>query len=201
MTEEVAYLDDQILVKEETEDTLADIVAVYGEEFVRKYFVSNLRYRNKHPRVYKKASAELVPFLSLKFKTQPGTEKKIYEKPLDHLHRCYKKNAELTTAVISKFAQSEPLYVKGDRTGVGGKISQTAIDNANTFFAEGDDVVEGKVLTIEALVPNYKVERDEQNAVTPDGLARGIQMLSNHLDRQAKETAKLKRQELIGGKI
>jgi hypothetical protein len=191
MQVEIDYLDDQITVAEDEPTTLGDLVALYGEEAVRSYAADNWRYRNKHPRVYKKASAELAEKFPRAVKEEKtladGTKKKIYDSEINHLRECYKQDPELTTTVITKHAQAEPLFVKGERVG-GGKIGQAAMDAANGLFAEGDDAVENAVNVMEATVPGLKVGRDADNAVTPESLARGIQTLNKYLVKQ--QTAK-----------
>lgn len=190
---EVDYLDGDISVDEEEPSTPQEVTALIGEQGMVKESVNNLRYRNKYPRVYKKASKDLEAILARDVKSQEtkkdGTIKKILISETDHLRACFKKNPEKTTEVITQHALSEPLFVKGERAGGGGKISQAALDASNGFFALGDETVEEKVGIIESMVPGYKVGRDAENSVTPESLARGIQALNKYLMKQAQSAA------------
>jgi DNA-directed RNA polymerase subunit F len=192
-TVEIDYLDGNITVNEEEPSTIAECVEISGELGVVSEHNSNLRYRNKYPRVYKKSSKELEPTLTREVKgtktQKDGTIKEIKESEMDHLRKCYKQDAKLTSETIAKYAQSEPLYVKGERAGGGGRISQAALDAANNFFAQGEDVAETKADFIESMVPGYKVARDGDGNVTPESLARGIQALQKHLTQQATKNA------------
>lgn len=189
MQVEIDYLDDQISVMEE-EPTWEELLSLYGAEMIRKYFIDNLRYRNKHPRVYVKASKELETLVPRAVKSEKkladGTSKKVFESQIDHLRECYKKDPDRTEAVVTATAQAEPLYVKGTPGG-GGKIAQNVLDTANSMFAEGDDKVEAAVTMIESVVIGYKVPRDAENAITPEALARGLQALNKHLLKQSQK--------------
>ena len=186
---EIEYLDGNITVEEEEPSTIPELVALIGELGVVNEGTSNLRYRNKYPRVYKKASKDLEAILPREVKSsetkKDGTVKNILISETDHLRACFKKDPEKTTEVISQYALSEPLYVKGERAGGGGKIGQAALDAANSFFA--DDTAEDKAKFIEATVPGLKIARDADGAVTPESLARGIQVLNKHLMKQVQQ--------------
>src|SRR5436190_6759265 len=192
-TVEVDYLDGKIQVDEQEPSTIPELVEIIGEEGLVNEGNSNLRYRNKYPRVYAKASKELEPLLARAVKEEKtakdGTVRKIFVSPMDHLRECFQQDAKATTDAITRHAQAEPLYVKGERTGGGGKISQGALDAANKFFAEGEDVVDEKVGLIEGMVPGFKVARDADGNATPESLARGIQALNKHLMKEATQKA------------
>ena len=198
-TTEIDYLDGEVTISEEEPSTIDECIELIGETAVVDETTSNLRYRNKYPRVYKKASADMngmggdfTRAVKETKKNKDGTEKKILVSEMDHLRACYtlnKEGAEAVAAAIGKHALSEPLYVKGERTGGGGKVSQAAMDAANGFFAQSDEVVEEKILVIEGQVPGYKVARDADGAATPESLARGIMMLQRHLMKQAQAAA------------
>jgi hypothetical protein len=179
---DVDYLDDKITVTEQEPATLDDLVQTYGAEFVRQYFVSNLRYRNKHPRVYAKASTELTEIEPKAVKKEEAG-RKIYESDIDHCRRCYVIDPDTTTETITRIAQTEPLYVKGERVGAG-RISQGALDAANQMFESGDDIVEQNVAVIESTMPGFRVGRDGEGKVTPETLARGIGALNRFLIKQ-----------------
>jgi hypothetical protein len=193
-TVEIDYLDGEISVQESEENTMQELTQLLGSEgAVIDEVTSNLRYRNKYPRVYKKASKELETLLARE-KTgertlKDGTVKAILQSEMEHLRACWKADSARTSETITRIAQAEPLYVKGERTGGGGKVSQAATDAANGFFAQGMDVVEEKVSIIEAQVPSYKVGRDADGDVTAESLARGIQALNKHLMKQAQAAA------------
>jgi len=40
------------------------------------------------------------------------------------------------TELFTRIANEEPLYIKGDRVGGGGRIAQGALDAAHRYFAE-----------------------------------------------------------------
>jgi hypothetical protein len=112
--------------------------------------------------------------------------KNVLVSPNDHLRAFLATGEEARATLASLFtsiAQSEPLYVKGERTGGGGKVAQATLDAANAFFAAGqEDDIAAK---IESMVPGYKCGRDADGALTVESLARGIQALERHLAKQA----------------
>lgn len=202
---EVEYLDGKIKLEENEENTLAELVALLGtEENVFDEVTSNIRYRNKHPRVYRKAANEIQAMVAVegdegieegaklyprqvksKKKNKDGTETPIYVSDIEYLRATYKTDPDLVTETITKFATSEPLYTKGERLG-GGRIPQSCTDAANGLFALGDDKVESVIKVIEEQVPGYKVARDLDNSATPESLARGINALEKHTVKIAK---------------
>lgn len=199
---EVEYLDGKIKVEENEESTLAELVALLGtEENVFEEVTSNIRYRNKHPRVYRKAALEIQGMkvqneetfgdlyprsVKKNEKNKDGTEKPVYVSDIEYLRSVYKLDPDLVSETISKYASSEPLYAKGERLG-GGRIPQSCTDAANGLFALGDDKVESVIKVIEEQVPNYKVARDLDNSATPESLARGINALEKHTVKVAKQ--------------
>lgn len=193
ITVEVEYLDGEIVVPEEEPAKLKDLVILLGEDFVRTLAIDNTRYRNKNPRVYKKISTEIQPnfprAIKREEKRKDGTTRRVLESHIDHIRRFYQQSKTECHAIFEKIAPEEPIYVKGERTGTG-RISAKAIESANIFIAQGEEVAEEKVAFIEMLVPNYRVERDTDGSVTVEGLARGIQALNRFLEKQAKEKAK-----------
>jgi len=188
-TVEIEYLDGNITVEEEEPSTIPELVALIGEQGTVNEGTNNLRYRNKYPRVYKKASKDLEAVVPRDVKSEEtkkdGTIKKVLISETDHLRACFKADPEKTTVTITQYAQSEPLYVKGERAGGGGKIGQAALDAANSFFA--DDTAEDKAKFIEGTVPGLKIARDIDGAVTPESLARGIQALNRYLLKQTQQ--------------
>lgn len=212
-TEEIDYLDGVFQVQEEIPTTFEEISALIGPESVVEEAVFNLYYRNKYPRVYKRVSSD-VESLGFKRKVvstktlKDGTVREVKESENDHLRAYLKgrfaKNDEgkevqtepapegskdTLQELFVKHGQSEPLFVKGERAGGGGKVAQAALTTANGFFAAGDEKVEEVATKIEALVPGYKVGRDGEGSVTPESLARGIQALNKHLENLAKKQA------------
>lgn len=170
---------------------------------------SNLRYRNKYPRVYRKVSDIVAAKDGINFpkpqkldklgapvtKTvkgkdgQPDTESPVLADATAHL-RAYLATGEAAKAKLAELftniATAEPLFVKGERSGGGGKIAQWAVDEANKRIALGDEVVEKVAAVIEENVPGYKVGRDADGNVTPDSLARAIAAFKKHEDAKAK---------------
>lgn len=206
-TTEIDYLDGEFQVNESEPSTITECVELIGEDAVVDETTSNLRYRNKYPRVYRKVS-DLVagkhsfPRIVLKEETKKdGTIKKVYESENNHLRAFLKGRFDGETQVspapegsrdilqtlFTEVATSEPLYVKGERTGGTGKISQAAMDAANTIVADGrEEEVAGQ---IESLVPGYKVGRDVDGNTTIESIARGVQALEKHLANKAKRDA------------
>lgn len=192
---EVNYLDDLITVTENEENKFEELKAILGsEEDVCEEVTSNLRYRNRHPRIYKKACAEIVSLFPKPIKKKVG-DKVIYVSDIDHLREAWKAgHSEKITDVITKLGQSEPLYVKGERSGTG-RISQAALDAANGMIAEGEERVEGVIKFIEETVPGYKVSRDPSDeSVSVENLARAVQRLNKHLEAESKK----KTQAILG---
>lgn len=220
---DIDYLDGEFTVQESEPSTIEEIVKVLGtEDAVVDETTSNLRYRNKYPRVYKKVSLAVekdhaFPRAVVSTKTlKDGTVRNVHESENDHL-RAFLKGREEETEVdgkkeskivtpapegnrailqdlFSSVANSEPLFVQGERTGGGGKVSAAALETANKFFAAGADKVEASAAKIEEMVPGYKIGRDSDGAVTPDSLARGIQAL----DKKMIADAKAQRMNLLG---
>lgn len=194
----VDYLDGAFEIEEQEPSTIAEVVELIGEEAVRKSAIDDNRYRNKYPRVYRKVSQRVISDLSFPravkdTKTlKDGTVKNVLESEMDHIRRAISVEGghnDAVAALFQEIAPAEPLYVKGERTGGGGKIAQDALDSANKFFAAGDEKVEDIATKIEGKIPGYKVGRDAENAVTPESLARGIMALNKHAIAAAKREA------------
>lgn len=198
ITTEVDYLDGEFTTTEKEPSTIAELVAMIGEDAVVENVNSNLRYRNKYPRVYKRVSEEATKLgfarrVKKEEQNKDGTIKKIFVSDMDHL-RDYLAKDEATSRPIlqelfDRIANEEPLYVKGERSGGGGRIAQGALDAANKYFAKGDEEVDRVVDQIESLIPGYKVGRDGDNNVTVESVARGIQALQRHITQQARKQA------------
>ena len=200
-TEEIDYLDGEHSVNETEPSTIQELIELIGEEAVVDETVSNLRYRNKYPRVYKMVAQALTDThgharaekeRKMVGKGDKQTEKIIYVSDMDHI-RTFEAQGDEQKAIVQRLfeeiAPNQPLYVKGERTGGGGKISQQALDTANGWFAEGVETVEDKVGMIEGMVPGYRVSRDADGNVTVESAARGIQALQKHLTKQAAKNA------------
>lgn len=211
-TEEIEYLDGKFTVNGQDPDTLAELQSLgFSEADVVAGAVADLRYRNKYPRVYKAVSADIEKnhgFARAVAKTETkkdGTVKNIMESPNDHLRAALtgRKNAEgvvdpstalanaqsILAGLFSQYDASEPLYVKGERSGLGSKVSEASLAAANGFFAEGNDKVEKIAAYIESQVPGYKLGRDAEGELTPESVARGISALNKHLQKQAAAAA------------
>lgn len=202
-TVDIDYLDGEFTIPEIEPSTIPECVELIGEVGVVDETTSNLRYRNKYPRVYKKVSAAIaelfprpqkvkdgVPVVS---KKKDGTEVPVLVEPNEHLRQYLASGdgaREKLQELFSTIANAEPLYVKGERVGGGGKISQGALDGANSKFAAGEEAVEAAIELIEGRIPGYKVARDADGAATPESLARGIQALNKHLQQKAVAEAK-----------
>lgn len=193
---EVDYLDGKYVVNEQEPATIAEVVELLGEEAVRKSAIDDNRYRNKYPRVYKKVSEAIAltfPRAVKEEKTnKDGTVKKILISTMDHIREYDKSGHEAEAKLAELFpriANEEPLFVKGERAGGGGKVSAGALDASNGFFAEGPDKVEAVCGFIESQVPGYKVGRDGDGEATPESVARGIQALNKKMEQDAKKAA------------
>ena len=214
--EEIDYLDGEFTITESEPSTIDELKSLIGEEAIVENVVANLRYRNKYPRVYRAVSVALTalgfarPVKETKV-MKDKTVKNVLVSEMDHIRAARTAthpdttdeatgevtkglpviaNADTVIAeLFSTHGTAEPLYVKGERSGGGGKISAAALDTANSFFAAGDEVVESKVEIIEAEVPGYKVGRDGDGNATPESVARGIQALNKHLAKKAQAAA------------
>lgn len=198
---EIDYLDGEFQVNEQDPSVLSELTSLIGEDGVIKEASNNLRYRNKYPRVYRKVSAEVVSRFAFKRDVKEkktlkdGTVKEILVSENDHLRAYLATDSEENPArknlqaLFDEIAPAEPLYVKGERIGGGGKVAQGALDAANKHLAAGPEKVQKVVEVIEAQVPGYKVGRDENGEVTPEGLARGLQALQKKLEQAAKQQA------------
>ena len=210
-TKEIDYLDGEITVLENVPSTVEELTSMLGEDAVVDETVSNLYYRNKYPRVYKTVSAEIAPSFKravtdTKVSTT-GIKKEVLESVNDHLRRFWDgeaaeagapklegddlvaRKAQLTE-IFNRVGQEQPLYLKGERSGGGGKISADALANANKFFAAGTANVEKAVSIIESKVQGFKVGRDTEDAVTPESLARGLMAMTKHLAKVAADQMK-----------
>lgn len=194
---EVDYLDGEFTTTEKEPSTIPELKDMIGEDGVIENVNSNLRYRNKYPRVYKRVSAEVIKLgferrVKKEEGNKDGTIKKILVSDMDHLREFLSSNETEHRSVLQelfdRIANEEPLYVKGERAG-GGRIAQGALDAANKYFAKGDEEVERVVSTIEERIPGYKISRDGEGGVTPESVARGIQSLQRYLMQQAKKAA------------
>ena len=201
-TTDVAYLDGEFEVPESRPSTIQEIVDIIGESAVVEEAVDNLYYRNKYPRVYKKVAQALTDrhghVRAEKERKMVGkegskTEKIIYVSDMDHIRAFLAASEETNRPVLeglfNEFGPSEPLYVKGERTGGGGKVSQQALDTANGWFADGVEVAEDMVSKIEGMVPGFKAGRDADGNLTIESAARAIQALQRHLTKQAAKQA------------
>jgi len=206
---EIDYLDGEFTILENVPSSLPELAELVGDDMILDEAVSNLYYRNKYPRVYRAVSEAIAPAFKRRVvdtKTNKDkTVKEIFESPMDHI-RGYLEGAtndpevKLTgddlkprrdelAELFKTIGNAQPLYVKGERTGGGGKISKEAQDKANAFFAEGVDKVEAVAAKIESVVSGYTVARDADGNVTTESLARGIMALTKHLQREAQAAA------------
>lgn len=197
ITTEIDYLDGDFTVQESEPATIQELIDLIGEEAVVENVNSNLRYRNKYPRVYRKVSeainGEFPRAVKEEKKNKDGTVKNVLVSEMDHLRKYAESSPEASNRLqelFNQIAPSEPIYVKGERSGGGGKVSQAAQDSANTVIAAGDDKVESVVSKIEETVPGYKVGRDAEGNITPESLARGISALQRKLEQDAKKASK-----------
>lgn len=215
-TEEIEYLDGKFTVNGQDPDTLAELQSLgFSEADVVGGAVADLRYRNKYPRVYKKVSEDVVKLHNFPRKVESkktkkdGTLSDVLESTNDHLRAALigrRTNPDDKTSpaipdsslhdgekilgdLFTAYDASEPLYVKGERSGLGGKVSEAALAAANGFFAEGEEKVDKIAAYIESKVPGYKLGRDAESLVTPESLARGISALNKHIAKEAAAAA------------
>lgn len=195
----VEYLDGEFEVIESQPSLISEVSALIGEDGVVTQAVNNLYYRNKYPRVYDAVSKAVVEAGFKKAEKsretkKDGTEKINYVSDMEHLRAYLATGDEARQslqALFEKHGAEQPLYVKGERIGGGGKISQSALDAANNYLAMGDDVVERVVTGIETEIGGtFKIGRDSEGSVTPESLARGIQTLNKVMEARAKAATK-----------
>lgn len=176
---------------EEFDKALGEIGAALGEG------TDNIVYRNTLPRLYTGVSKALDESGKTRKVVETkqnadGTVKEVKESPIAHIERVLTENPDFKAELgelFAKVASALAFYEKGERTGGGGKVSQQAIDGANSILAQGADRVDKVVSYIESTVPGYKVGRDLDQNVTPESLARAIQALNKHMEREAKKAA------------
>lgn len=193
----VAYLNKEIIVEEEQPSTIPELVTLIGEEGLVTNTVANLYYRNKYPRVYKRVSIEVsklgyTPQVKKMVKDKAGNDKPVYQDEMEHLRSFLtlkSENKALLQELFNRIAPEEPLFIRGDRAG-GGRVAQGALDAAHRYFAEGLEKVEETIVTIESMLPSYRVGREPDGNPTPEFLARGIQTLQRHLNSKAKEVVR-----------
>lgn len=210
---DIDYLDGEFTIQEQEPSTLAELQELLGAEAaVVDEVTSNLRYRNKYPRVYREVSKLVVErhgfpraVVDTK-KLKDGTVKDVLESENDHLRAFWKGRAdaegkietpapaENREALASLFAEvangsQSALYIEGERRAGGGKVSAAATEMANKIHANGVEKVEEAARRIEETVSGYKVGRDAEGAVTVESLARGIQALQKDAEAKAKRAA------------
>lgn len=162
-------------------------------------FIADCTARNFLPRLYREVSKKLVELGHAREQTGEGPAKKdgtknpVFETHIAHVERVRAAGDDALKATIGTMltdtAAAIPYYEKGERTGFGGKVAQSALDGANRLFAQGDDKVEETIKAIEAHVPGYKVARDADQQATPESLARGISAFIKHTQEAAKKQA------------
>lgn len=191
------YLDGAFTISEPEPSTLQEVVDLIGEQAVREQAVSNLYYRNKYPRVYRKVSEAITAEFPRAVKEtkilKDGTKKDVLVEPMVHLRQYLATGDEAKAKLAELFGTigpAEPLFVKGERAGGGGKISQVAMDVANIKFAAGSDAVDKTIEVIETTVPGYKVSLDSDGNATAESLARGVQTLLKHNAQKALAESK-----------
>src|SRR4030095_3479371 len=143
----VFYIRKEFVVEEEEPSTIPELSSLIGEDAIITNTNANLRYRNKYPRVYKRMSVEVA-----KLGFAPPVKKIVDEKPvyvddIEHISAYLAADPEghrpVLQELFQRIAKEEPLYLKGDRVGGGGRIAQSALDAANRDFAERpEEIVE-----------------------------------------------------------
>ncbi len=121
----------------------------------------------------------------------PADKTKVTAPPLDGAQA-------ILQSLFESLDASEPLFVKGERSGATGKVSEAALTAANGFFAEGESKVEAVAEYIESKVPGYKIGRDADGSATAESLARGIMALNKKIAKDAAEAAKAQLGALAG---
>src|ERR1700722_11995159 len=180
-TVDIEYIDRDFTVSGSDPTTPEEMLTIFGtEQAVIEEVVSNLRYRNKYPRVYKAVSADLekgsdafpaFPRAVVDKKTKADkTEVDVHESVMDHIRAFFKgrpsvgdvaavapaENAkEILQGLFQTYETSEPLFKQGERTGAGAKVSASALAAANDVIAKGNTAA--VVTYIESTVPGYKI--------------------------------------------
>lgn len=202
LDQEIGYLDGKFTVTESRPSTIAEIVALIGEDAVVEEAVDNLDYRNKRPRVYRRVSeaikGEFPKIVKETKKNKDGTDKQVFESDQDHLRAALAgrddgtaplANAQERLAeLFTQHGTAEPLYVKGERVAGGsGKLAKGDLEIVNGWFAEGDDVVEKKIEIIEGQPYGIKIARDSDGNATPESVTRGLMALNKAIKEQVKK--------------
>lgn len=210
---DIDYLDGEFTIQENEPSTLAELQALLGtEEAVVDEVTSNLRYRNKYPRVYREVSKLVTERHGFprkvvdQKKLRDNTVRDVLESENDHLRSFWKGragedgtitepapegNRELLAGLFTEVANGSQsaLYIEGERRSGGGKVSAATTELANKIFANGTEKVNEAAERIEANVAGYKVGRDAEGQVTVESLARGIQALQKDAEAKAKRAA------------
>ena len=169
-----------------------EVPSDYSEDDLRKFgltmvdvldgFIADCVARNFLPRLYRGISRTLARNGQPKKVISEEDKKVIYESDIVHFGRVWsneKGSKEYLIELAQKTASSTPFFSTVERGG-GGKISQRALDAANKWLADG--VEKDKADMIEAMLAGYKVPRDAEGNLTPEGLARGIQAFTKFIE-------------------
>ncbi len=206
-TEEIKLLGGKFTCNAQMQSTIAELVTLLGsEDAVVDETVSNILYRNWYPRVYRKASTQVseggFPVTEESREKREGKDDKVvFESPMDHLKRFIDGNDENEAklkGIFDSLCASEPLYVKGERTAGGGKLSDEAKKASASFFAAGPEAIRKAVAGIEANYPGYKVVLGAEGLPSEEGLARGIQSLGKYLKDKKEKEAKAELAGMLG---
>ena len=146
-------------------------------------FIADCVARNFLPRLYRGISKTLVSEGHPKKVISEMDKKVIYESDIVHIGRIWSNGKGLQkqiTALAQEQASTIPFFSSLDRGG-SGRISQRALDAANKWFADGVETTKAEM--IEGMIAGYKVQRDPDGNLTPEGLARGIQAFTRFIEK------------------
>ena len=142
--------------------------------------INDIVARNFLPRLYAEVAKQFLGEF-------PKSKKELTN--IAYVGELWDNHKELRKQINEAFQvakESVPFYSSPERGG-GGKISQAAMDGANKYFAGGKQESVAKFIEEQC---GYVAQRDEDNAVTIEGLARGIQALERHLKRVSEQQTK-----------
>ncbi len=154
-------------------------------------FIADNVARNLLPRLYRAVSRKLVE-QGFPKETKKEGENTITETDIKHCARVYDDNKAMKPVIeelLQTTANEIPFHEKTERATGFGRIAVGAQNGANNYFAQGAEAVERAVTAIETLVSGYKIQRDSNGVVLPEGLARGIMAVNKKISDDAKRQA------------
>lgn len=206
--QEISVLYGKFDILKEVPATYAEIDSLVGEpDAGLGGWLADTSARNFLPRLYEAVAVKLTemgyPHKQIgvrKATKEGGADSPIYETDIVHVDRVHTEGDDELKAkigtLINDVNASLPFWSKRAGGGGGtGRITNDALEGANTSFSKGPDFVEKVVAKIENQVPGYTVIRDASGSPTPESLARALMAW----DKVLVENAKKERADALAG--